>query len=163
MMTQKSDMGGVFERMRALEQAHRRWQAIGCLGVLFVGAVLLLGATGATVLGEVRTKKIVLVDTDGRTRGVWSSGSRGTVWLMGQAGGKAAAELLVDEDGSVALNLYDKDGNVRSSFAVTNESASLLHLLDTNHKRGVDLSVGRDGRAYGQIRNDDRKTFWRTP
>ncbi|MFQ5691936.1 MAG: hypothetical protein ACE5IM_02680 [Nitrospinota bacterium] len=113
-------------RLDRLERESRRWRALGIAAVAVLGLVALLGAKGTRVADEVRARRFVVVDREGRVR--------------------AALAVVVKEDveKGLGLALYDADGNRRASLGVSRDGANVL-LKDAGGRTRIALAVGRNG------------------
>jgi hypothetical protein len=115
----------IIQRLARLEQENRRWKMLGLCAVVLLGLVVLLGATTSKVVQEIRTKRLILLDKDGRER---------------------AKLEMHSERGGPYLDLYDKDGRVGASLSITSTGGSFLSLLSKDESDAkVSLSVGGDG------------------
>ncbi len=66
------DISKLVGRLEKVERQNRRMKRIGIAGILCAGAVFLVGAQGnkPEVLEEVRAKRFVVIDDEGRERTV---------------------------------------------------------------------------------------------
>lgn len=151
------------QRLDRLERQHRWWKIMGGLPAALLGLAVLIAATSATVPNEVRAKKFVLID----------------------AGGKIAAQLLVDADKPV-LDLYDNKQRDRTSVyptgwivvsgdntpdktvkAVLNPNGlTLSDLGGSVHLYGVGLLAIEGGPGvlpFLKVSTKDGKVIWKAP
>jgi hypothetical protein len=115
------------DRLTRLEDAARRWRAIGSLAIALVAGVVLMGALGgpdSEVTAEIRTRAIVLVDPDGRPR----------------------MDLRVARNDSTHLVLMDREGLPRISLNILTQGGADLVLRDQLGRPRAALSVLPDGR-----------------
>ena len=103
-------------RLDRVERENRQWKAIGIsvmavLGLAFVLAVAGVGQTQVRVEDEIRAKRFVLVDTNGKSIGQLGRFIKDLPWLFlhTEAG---EISLLVDADGP-RLNMWGKDKRSR--------------------------------------------------
>lgn len=101
----------VEERNRDLGRQNRLFRAVGALGVLVIGA-LLLTAAAVDQQAEVKAERFVLVDAQGNGRALLTTSAN---------------------NGASALMLYDTKGNARLVLAVEGDEPC-LQFLDKNGK-----------------------------
>jgi hypothetical protein len=147
----------VRQRLACLEQAIRRWQVIGVMGLALVATFGLMGAVGrpdGEGLSELRTRALVLVDAEGRPRmdlrvarndsthlvlmdreglprmslNILAQG--GTDIVLRDQWGQPRATLSVVPDGRPGLSLYDASGTTRVSLGLLPDGATRLVLYD---------------------------------
>ena len=109
---------------------------------------------------EVRARKFVLVDGDGKTRALLTVDEDGPRLGLTDESGKARAELRVAKNGPT-LNLSDKNGNARAGLSVLKDGP-VLDLDKGSGKTRALLTVEEGGpgmRLYGE--ND--KILWSAP
>jgi len=122
-------MDTVTQRLNRLERENRWWRVIACAAVGMLGFVMLTGATGSKVPDEVRAKKFIALDEEGKSRAEFGATSlklgirndnNGSIYLSAKPRGVASL-YFKDEDGRLraslgqmfgflSLNFYDKDG-----------------------------------------------------
>lgn len=120
-------MGDDFEtlvlRVARLETQNRHFKQAGSfVAVLLLTAIVLVRANQGGVKEVVEAREFVLVDDDGNERGLWTT---------------------VVEDGAPYLSLLDKNGGLRSLWAVDNDSSSLS--LDSHNGRVIVLNATNAG------------------
>ena len=80
-------------------------------------------------LGELRARRLTLVDDAGRVRATLGPTADGSTALrLYDADDRARAELAIDSGGATMLTLRDAAGEFRSSLVVAAEGATRLHL-----------------------------------
>ncbi len=89
-----------------VERQNRDWKVLGSVAIALLGLVFLIGATGGKIADEIRAKRFVLVDSDGKDR----------------------ATLSVDNYGA-GLRITDQHGEVRAELVVTGYDSPLLGLF----------------------------------
>ena len=123
------------QRLDRLEREVRWWKLFGGSAMALLGLVLLIAATGVKVADAIRTKRFVLVDTNGKRRAEWG----------------------VSTAGAVGLNLYGKDGTTgRAGLAVDVHDVPRLYLASESGRRGVLLSSGIGSSAM-ELYNSESK------
>lgn len=116
-------------RLDRLERKVRWWKVVGSVAAGAVGAILLLGATGAKVADEIRAKRVVIVDDSGKPRILLGKGifEAYEVSLVNTKGIKAAQLYLAEfappatPATQAGLALYDGKGNQHISLAMYSE------------------------------------------
>jgi hypothetical protein len=140
------------ERMEKMEGqlARVRWfNHILIAGiVLFLGVWLILKsfdpetAWAQSGVEEIRAKKFVLEDENGKIRATLAMTENGPMFSLSDENGKTRAALRVAED-KPSLSLHDVSGKERASLMV-GTLGPYLTLYDENDKLRADLSVGKD-------------------
>ncbi len=87
----------VSRRLDRLERDNRRWKVLAVAALAGLCLVVLTGAGGGKVAGEIRARSFALVD----------------------AGGKNRAVLAMGDDGAPTLAAYDADGKRRLALGLT--------------------------------------------
>jgi hypothetical protein len=96
-------INSLLQRLDALVQRNRWWKRIACTALAFLGVVLFLGATGSQEvrgIEELRVKRLVLVDKDGKRRAMLGIE---TPEENPQASGSTALIFYTNNDQPVAL------------------------------------------------------------
>lgn len=131
-------------RIARLERERWAWR-IGIVAV--VAGLLGLGAAATPgVVEEVRARKVVVVDAQGKERlslGTLPDGR--AVLVLRDARGKERLELSVLADGSPGLVFWDAQGAERLALGVPGDFMSWLSLSDAQGKVRIRLNVAADG------------------
>jgi hypothetical protein len=115
--------------------------------VLFLGVWLILKSFGPDTAWaqsggeEIRAKKFVLEDENGKMRATLAMAENGPMLSLSDENGKIRAALKV-ADGKPSLSLHDVDGKERASLMV-GTLGPYLTLYDENDMLRADLSVGK--------------------
>ncbi|MBN2592078.1 MAG: hypothetical protein JXA81_01120 [Sedimentisphaerales bacterium] len=116
--------------------------------VLFLGIWLILKSFGPETawaqssVEEIRAKKFVLEDENGKIRATLAMTENGPMLSLSDENGKTRAAMRVAE-GKPSLSLHDVNGKERASLMV-GTLGPYLTLYDENDKLRADLSVGKD-------------------
>ncbi len=130
-------------RVEKLERENRRLKRGGLFILSVVGAVVLMGqATRLTVLDEIRTRKLVVLDEAGAERAALGMDKDGPKLAMVDAAGKKGVVLGTRKNGAGGLVLFDARGNSRAALAA--EGPGLV-LYDEAEKTRVSLVASADG------------------
>lgn len=131
-------MGEHFSRLER-ENRHLKRAGVAALAVLGLVVALAVGSCGtAKVTDEVRSRRFVLVGTDGKDRAQLGQETDGTVRLaMTDHNGKLRTQLRVTPEGSPSLTLYGTDEKVRILIAVKDRDP----LFGLEEEDGTHLSL----------------------
>ena len=124
----------VTQRLERLERELRRWKGLGSAAVVVLGLVILLGATGAKVPDEIRAKRFVLVDEDGKQRAVLGSGEVPHEVLPSLPGKKPFA---------TGLTLFDTEKKLRAGVYLTADDDSRFIAYDKNEQALARFGVSK--------------------
>ncbi len=127
------DISNLVERLERVERQNRRMKRIGIAGFLCIGAVFLVGAQGnkPEVLEEVRAKRFVVIDDNGRERTVLSATADACSFLMSDENGKPRVTLSATKT-HMLLAFFDSHGKVPLHFRYHERHAT--GLLLKNHR-----------------------------
>ena len=105
------------DRLEKLERQNRRTRRIAIAGVLCAGVVFLVGAQGnkPEVLEEVRAKRFVVIDDEGRERTVMHATADRSNFAMSDENGKERVSLFTTKD-YMALAFVNSRGKVTLSL-----------------------------------------------
>ncbi|MGB2754299.1 MAG: hypothetical protein WBD75_01445 [Phycisphaerae bacterium] len=159
------------ERLANLEKGMARAKRRNCwllaaLG-LALGALVLAGTFtpktagaqgGGAAVNEVRARRLVLEDDEGRERGALEMGAYGPRLRLLDAAGQDRARLAVIADDS-GLSLADENGKFCALLRVSKEGRA-LGLADENGKPRVVLCVRKDGSVLSLEKG---KEIWSAP
>jgi len=139
----QAPLGTLVQRLDRLERHLRRWRVLGIVAMIALGLVFLLGATSPKAADEIRAKRFVLVDEDGRVR----------------------AMLHLAASRFAGLQLYDQSGRSGAFLFTWPEGGAALTLLDSALKERVNLSVSERGSAALHLASLDkgREVLWKAP
>lgn len=150
-----------------LGRVGRWWSSLGTACVAILGLVLLAGATGEKVPPEVRAKRFVLTDTDGKTRAeLWGEPDGSIALRLADRNGVVRARLSVGADGFPHLALNGADGRPRALLTAKPDDWPNLVFFDKWGKRRLVLDVGLGGwsvLALADERGDDRAVLQVAP
>lgn len=142
-------------------------RSLGTACVAILGLVLLVGATGEKVPPEVRAKRFVLTDKDGKTRAELYGEPDGSIALrLADRNGVVRAGLSVGADGFPHLALNGADGRPRALLTARPDDWPTLVFFDKWGKRRLALDVGLGGwpvLALADERGDDRAVLQVAP
>lgn len=101
----------------------------------YVGGLMSQASSVATAQADpgvsevVRAKSFVLVDSEGKTRGLFNTNKDGVALVLIDSEGKARGLFSTDKDG-VALAIRDSEGNRRGLFGTDDKGEPRLALFD---------------------------------
>jgi hypothetical protein len=146
----------LLQRLNRVEREIYWCKFIGCSVVVIVGLSLLLGASSSKVPEEIRAKRFLVMDPAGNAVGEFSategipalklSDPRGGARVVlshgydtgsGLAildGKQRRADLSRRLDDSIALDLFDKEGKLRTVIALTGDGRPELVFHETGGK-----------------------------
>ncbi len=138
-------------RMGRLEQEVRWWRRAGGSAAALVAIAGLLGMAapaGGPAAEEVRARRIVLVDAEGRERAALAVDADGWAGLRAvDVAGKTRVALGSAAAGTAALALTDMREKTRVSLAVNTDGLSMLSLLDARGRNKATLGANPAGEA----------------
>ena len=150
------------EKGLASARRFNRWllAAVGlALGVWILagtfGPTMAAEPAGGTAINEVRAKRFVVEDENGKVRAVLAVFKDGPGLTLADESGNPRAMLIMGKGGP-ALTLSDENGKVRAGLNATKETAGLT-LADENGKNRAALVVGKNGPRVG-LSDDKGKT-----
>jgi hypothetical protein len=141
--------------LAALGLALGAWIMAGTLALRTVGA-----EGGGAAVNEVRARRIVLADDQGRERGVLQMAADGPTLVLCDAMGKVRATLSAIASGP-GLALYDAEGKGRAALVVLADGPRLA-LRGATGKVCAILSGGKDGPRLGLL-DAAGKPIWSAP
>jgi len=153
------EMEGQLARVRSFNRC-----LIGCivafLSVWFIlklfGPVTALAQSGVK---EIRARKFVLEDENGKERAALAVNEYGSELLLHDENSKMSARLLVIAEGP-ALVLRE-NGKTRAELGVLNDTPQLV-LLDENGRPRAGMSVDKDGPKLGLFEKNG-EPIWEVP
>ena len=178
----EAQMDDVTQRLDRLERENRRWRLLGISAVTVLGLVVVMGATeskGVKGEEEIRARRIVVVDRDGKQRVVLDASGKESIIELRDENGKRRVVLRTDkreawirvryQNGNAAAflgaasdksggrsesHIFVKDGKGNAGVslgAATNKSRfdSRLYLSDANGKKRVILNARNDKTLIG--------------
>ncbi len=132
--------GDLTTRMERLERASRRWKLVGLMGLASIAAVVLMGqAAVPAVSDEVRTRKLVIVDDEGRPRAVLAAEKDGVTLSLADEAGTNRVVLGTSKEGA-QLSLRDETGKTRARLGALRFEPA-LDLLDREARVQVNLTA----------------------
>ncbi len=163
-------MSELERRVERLEGRLRHWQRIA--GGL-MGAVALLGLVGATSgqqgappPEEIRTRRLVLSDENGRARAALAINDEGMAIIALMDGARhTRAALYVAEDGATGLSLADasQKPRVRLELNDASDRPTGLILQDAEEKARAELTVGANGAPRLKLTDPSGKVILNAP
>lgn len=181
---------------RELSEARRRYRWLfAVLGVTVAVSVVawtwmgtgrgLASAQAAAVQDTIRAHAFILMDSDGRSRGILSVRERGSALTLHDPSGVQRAMMVsASTEGTGGVFLNDESGEVRAALSLDRNQPALA-LLDATGERRAHLGVSRttgvglglyDGTgvlraAVGQsqgrwmfgIADDEQRMIWTAP
>ncbi len=138
-MTELS-LDALTQRLNRPEKQNRNWKLLGSFALVTLSLVLLLGAAGASVPGEIRAKRFVVVDNDGNEVATLGQLVEGWPWLgLSPKGGKVKGEigLGVNLDGEPYVALWGKNEFNRVWLTVAADGVPRISLLKNLVPRAV--------------------------
>ena len=140
MTSQTADIQALTQQLERVER-NLRWRKRfgGAIPTMLV-AIMLLGAASGRAPDEIRARRFVLEDANGKERAV----------------------LRVWDDGRVGLQLRDQDANSRVMLDLGRDGSPGLSLFDKNGKDSAVLFITHDG-GPRMIFNKDSKVIWGAP
>jgi hypothetical protein len=132
-------MDGLEKRVASLERQNAGWRA--------VAVAALVAAVGSAVLkalppGDLKVRRLELVDGQGRTRAALGDAPRGAVGLvLNDAEGKARAAFAMESDGSPKLGLASTDGQPLAELVAFGGKAPRLALSSPSGARFFEVSL----------------------
>ena len=145
------------------EKRRNRWlpgiTVLACLLAfgLFETTATRLTAQGKGYEDEIRAKKFVVVDNNGKPRAVLSDLNDGTGLTLSDKSGKPRVVLSVFNDGT-GLTLFDKNGKGRAGLSIFNDEPGLT-MADKSGKGRARLGLHRDEPEIVFFDNNG-KTTW---
>lgn len=135
--------GDLTTRIERLERENRRLKGTGLVTLALMAAVILMGqAKSSAPSEEVRTRKLLVLDTAGKTRASLAVDRWPKLTLYDEAE-RERVRLVVDVGGS-SLKLSDESGKIRASLKATDDEAMLDLSNDAQHANTA-LVAQRDG------------------
>ena len=132
------------ERLAQLERKNRRLTlALMSVGMAAVMAVAMGQGAPAVVTQAVKARSFILVDDDGKVRGIFGVVKGGPLLSMYDENGKGRATLTVSSYGP-GLTLRDENGKERATLTAV-KPGPLLRLFDQNGKERATLAVVKAG------------------
>jgi hypothetical protein len=154
------------ERDLAGERRRNRWLLTGAGLCLVAGLVWIVGTSKATaqaakiVQDEIRARKFVLEDENGKTRAGLVAGIDGPALALFDENGKMRIGMAAFEFGP-GLSLSDENGKMRILVAALKGMAT-MNLADENGKPRAKLSVPKEGPDLKLI-DENGKVLWQAP
>lgn len=120
-----------------------KWTMVIIVACLVVTAVAIAYAVGkanstakALVMNIVQAKRFVLVDENGKIRGIFDAmeNNGNPTFLLQDKNGTPRADLLLLKDGSPALRMWDKAGNGRVIVTLKPDGSPDLRMFDKKEK-----------------------------
>ncbi len=151
------------ERLENLEREvgrakrRSRW-LLAALGLGLAALALVWALAGGAPGAEVRARRLVLEDDEGRERATLEMGAYGPRLRLLDAAGQDRARLAVIADDS-GLSLADENGKFCALLRVSKEGRA-LGLADENGKPRVVLCVRKDGSVLSLEKG---KEIWSAP
>jgi hypothetical protein len=138
----EKDISPELAQLSAKVSALRRERWLWRLSLAVVAGFILIGAgPGKSVMDELRTRKVVVVDSEGKTRALLDVFPYGPELVLYDAQGDVRAWLTVTTAGP-ALVLYDPDGDERAALtAYSGVPELVLYDAYAQGKRGAELSL----------------------
>ncbi len=141
--------GELIERIARLERQHaelgranRRLRLVTSALVLFIGAIVLTGATSSTTTESMEAQEFVLRDASGMVRGAIGIMQDGAVGMnLNDTKGQPRLTIDLAADGSPGIDLYDPNGKLRATFALGPQGTPGLGLYDPSGKLRSALNV----------------------
>ena len=160
-----ADIQALAQRLERVERDLRWWKRFGGTTLTILVAIMLLAATSGKVPDEIRAKRFVLEDANGKERASLTAEADGQARLIvHDENGIGRAALGVLPDGSPVLGLGGKSGKARVSLAVmAPNDTPILSLFDKDAKRRTELGVLPDGSPHLTLRGGDEKVIWQAP
>jgi hypothetical protein len=182
------------DRVRRLERMNR----ILVIGMSILGAIVLLAVTlgaspphqNSSVMDNVKTKSVEIVDNAGRTRALLNTGSDGgpCLALLDEAGivrgrfylyqdinsaeiprlvlydemGRTREMVGVSMDGS-AVKLFDLDGNIRAIMGLSTDNNGGLVLMDKDGHARAAMGTKPDGTPSFDLFNEMNQRLFSAP
>lgn len=117
-----------------------------------------------SAMAEVRARKFVLVDLNGKTRAFMDTSKDEISGLhLTDEKGNTRALLGTDSDGTPRYHMFDDKGRLRLIvFTYKNGSSGLTLLDDTGNIRTL-LEAGKDGKSELLLVDDKGKTIFEAP
>ena len=145
------------ERELGRVKRRTRWMLV-TLGLGLAALALVWALAGGAPSAEVRARRLVLEDDEGRERATLEMGAYGPRLRLLDAAGQDRARLAVIADDS-GLSLADENGKFCALLRVSKEGRA-LGLADENGKPRVVLCVRKDGSVLGLEKG---KEIWSAP
>lgn len=171
-MTQRS-LEAMAQRLDRLERERRWWKVTGVGSAVVMALVLLLGAAPRKAPDEIRARRVVVVDGEGRERITlgWYFGYG--LKIIGKDD-KTRISLEDWDNGQTELGLHSQQGSARVKLTVRSDGSPSLSLFDPPlAPRAVLGAIGLENPATG-VREErpasslvlfgrDGPVVWRAP
>jgi hypothetical protein len=160
----ETEISALVCRVDRLETRLRRARLLGAASL---GALLLLGSLGATgPSDEIRTKSLIVVDRDGKSRAGFTVGPDGTV-LLGflDANRRTRASIFVGDGGAAGLALADATGKPRVRLDSPGNETGRWGLIvnDPSEKPRAEVVVSPDGNPSLRLSDGTGKELFAAP
>lgn len=158
-MTHANDLA-IITRLERLERQQRRWRGAALAGVLGIAALALMGQkhAGRTVEAE----RFVLRDAAGRTRAELVMDNEHSVALRFKDADGMPRLTVGTENGAALIVLNEKGGKLRAGLVTLPHGAPGLNLYDESGKPRAELSLNRDGAPALTFNDRDGFATWKT-
>ena len=113
---------------------------------------------------EIKARRFVVVDAQGKLRALLGVGDDGTPELsMSDVQGELRASLHVAADGRPTLRMSDAQGKSRALLGVTADGSSALGIFDAQGKSRAVLGMTADGSSALGIFDAQERKIWSAP
>jgi len=157
------------QRLAKLERENQIINGAGAVLLLALGACLLLGGRQDTpkVVEDVRAKRIVIVDDEGKARITLSSSSEQPSLSLFDKDGKARMRLSLGQ-GMPDIRLFDKSGKKGAGIAVTDLAGPQIYFADRAGKSRAVMGYRRTepgaiGYPFLHLYDEDGKVVYKAP
>ena len=158
-MTHANDLA-IMARLERLERRQRRWRGAALAGVLGIAALALMGQkhAGRTVEAE----RFILRDAAGRVRAELMLDNEQSVALRFKGADGAPRLTVGTENGAALIVLNERGGKLRAGLVALPHGAPGLNLYDESGKPRAELSLNRDGAPALTFNDRDGFAIWKT-
>ena len=110
----------------------------------------------------IKTKKLEIVDDDGRVRIELSVGDGRRLWMYDSSGEARIEVGMRDEGRAVGISFWGRQGTERAHLTVFGEDTSLT-LLNGRGDPQIELSISSEDETRIVVSDEDGREVWSAP
>jgi hypothetical protein len=158
----RTELERVRDRMKRLENKHRRHLAVEALLLVGLGSILLMGQGAPKRMRAIDAEAFVLVDDGGKERAQLTVNKEGAVALgLKSTDGVADANLGVLADGTITFRLRNPRKSVVIDIAA--EGSASIRMNEKYAKSALELGIDAGGKPRIVMSDAEGKAVFKAP